>query len=144
MSHTPVWPVRITGEGDLIHDQIAVFRAWCRRHTGARMEMIVRKRGTKRSADQNRLLWALISEIAAEAGYDAHEHEQLHYMLLCERFGTWERTPGGHLSRLFGRSVRVPKKTSSQLTTVEFTEYLDWLARFAAEHFGVVVQLPGD
>lgn len=95
----------------------------------------------KRSLAQNRFLWGhALPLIAEHLGYDHHEHDRLHYDLLSVRFGTQAILP-----MVPGAPPRiVPSKTSSELTTVEFAEYLEWLVRYAAEHFGVVIQLPDE
>jgi hypothetical protein len=88
-----------------------------------------------RSLDQNAWLWGVaLPMIADDIGYDKHEHELLHYELLAERFGRVER-PGG---------LVLPRRTSSKMTTAEFSEYMEWLVRFAATKFGVTLPLPGE
>jgi hypothetical protein len=88
-----------------------------------------------RSLDQNAWLWGLaLPMIAEDIGYDKHEHEWLHYELLAERFGTVKAAGG----------LVLPAKTTSKMTTREFSDYMEWLVRFAAQKFGVVVPLPDE
>jgi hypothetical protein len=37
-----------------------------------------------------------------------------------------------------------PAKTSSQLSTKEFSDYMEWLVRWAAMEHGIRVPLPGE
>jgi hypothetical protein len=71
-------------------------------------------------------------------GYDKHDKagkEQLHEGLLC----------------LFGGTViepvtkrEVAKVRSSKMSKQEFSEYVEWIARWAATEHGVVIVLPGE
>ena len=101
----------------------------------------VTKRYGKRSLAQNSWLWGVALPLIAEhCWYDHHEHERLHYDLLAVRFGTETINP-----TLPGATARiVPAKTSSQLTKAEFSDYIDWLVRYAATDLGVVVPLPNE
>ena len=97
----------------------------------------------KRTNRQNRALWgqvydSLLAGLADEVGYDKHDKfgkEQLHEGLLC----------------LYGGTVvepvtkrEVAKVRSSKMTKSEFSDYVEWIARWAASEHGVVVELPGE
>lgn len=89
----------------------------------------------QRSNQQNAWLWSVaLPMIAEHLGYDHHEHEALHYDLLAQRFGTVARPSG----------LVMPTQTSSKLSVKDFSEYMEWLVRFAAESFGVVIPLPDE
>jgi hypothetical protein len=108
---------------------------------GRTVTVTVARETRKRSLAQNAWLWGVALPLIAEyLGYDHHEHERLHYDLLSVRFGTVAVAPlvDGAQPRI------VPKKTSSELTTAEFTEYMEWLLRFAADKWGVVLPLPDE
>jgi|SRR6185369_2600960 len=108
---------------------------------GSELTVTVEKKSRKRSVVQNAWLWGVAYPLIAESiGYDHHEHEHLHYDLLAVRFGTKAVTPlvDGAPPRI------VPKQTSAGLTTKEFSEYMEWLVRFAAEKFSVVLPLPDE
>lgn len=108
---------------------------------GQEVVLTVEARGRSRSAAQNRWLWGCaLPLIADHCGYDHHEHERLHYDLLSVRFGTVAIAP------LVPQAPPriVPSKTSSELNTKEFSEYMDWLVRYAAETFSVVIPLPDE
>jgi hypothetical protein len=110
---------------------------------GEEFALTITEREDKRSSKQNRLLWGtcydqLIAGIADEVGYDRHDKhgkEQLHEGLLC----------------LYGGMViepvtkrEVAKVRSSKMTVAEFSAYVEWIARWAAQEHGVVIVLPGE
>jgi hypothetical protein len=68
----------------------------------------------KRSLDQNALYWSWINILAPHAGYSA---EDLHDVLKVKFLGTKEIT-------FRGEPILIAKSTTG-LTTKEFTEYLD-------------------
>lgn len=128
-------------DGKLRLEHRAEFDDYIHTFEDQRVVLTVRKFREQRSAAQNRWLWGKALPLIAEyCGYDEHETEDLHYDLLGVRFGTVEVEP-----RFPGAPHRVvPAKTSSQLTTAEFSEYMDWLVRFAAQKWGVMIPLPDE
>ncbi len=103
---------------------------------GEEVELEIRKRRTKRSDQQNRLLWALLTPWAHFLGYEPVE---LKDELLGLLWGYEE-----HISKLTGEVLRVPNKArSSKLTTAEFTEFIDFMAIKAAET-GYVMEMPDE
>lgn len=130
--------------GDLHYKSPAYFeRAISTLGDGEEVTVTVSKPQDKRSLRQNRFLWGplydqLLVGIAEAVGYDKHDKagkEQMHEGLLM----------------LFGGTVidpitkrEVAKERSSAMTTTRFAEFVDWIARYAAEEHGVVVTLPGE
>jgi hypothetical protein len=115
---------------------------YIRQHfTGREFTLTVKAKTSKRSLAQNAWHWGVALPLIAEhLGYDRHEHDQLHYDLLAVRFGTKAIPP-----LLPGAPPRIePQRTSSELTTQEFSDYMDWLVRYAAQEFGVVIPLPDE
>lgn len=112
-------------------------RQYLRGLRGQRVDVIVKPHRKDRSLDQNAWIWGVAYPIiAAEIGYDEHEHEDLHYALMEKCFGS-------HFDKRLGSLV--PNKRSSRLTTKEFSTYMDWLVRFAAQELGgILVPLPGE
>ena len=102
---------------------------------GERVE--IRKVKRTRSLDQNAWIWGVAYPQLAEAlGYEPHEIEELHYGLVAK----WG---GEHFDKRLG--AMVPNKRSSKLTTKEFSDYMEWLVRFAAKECGgVVIELPDE
>lgn len=90
-----------------------------------------------RSLDQNAWIWGVAyPEIAEALGYEPHEIEELHYGLVAK----WG---GEHFDKRLG--AMVPNKRSSKLTTKEFSDYMEWLVRFAAKECGgVCIELPDE
>lgn len=110
---------------------------------GEEVVVTVAKKQDRRSLAANRALWGpiysqLIDGIAEQVGYDKHDKsgkEQLHEGPLM----------------LFGGTVvdpitkrEVAKERSSQMTVARFSEFMEWIARWAATEHGVVVVMPGE
>ena len=137
-SFVPVFNGEITPDGRLQMDGIEASqrRRYLRSLAGKRVGVVIRERRAQRSHNQNAWLWGVAIPLLAEAfGYDQHEHEQLHYQLLAECFGTV-------YDQRFGRDVC--RVTSSRLTTKEFSDYMEWLVRWAAVEHGCVIPLPNE
>jgi hypothetical protein len=131
---TPIWAGTVRG-GAVHLDTRPLFDAYAKAFEGERVELVLRNRKSQRSLDQNAWIWGVAYPLLAEGlGYDAHEHDVLHYALV-EKWGgsSWDK-------RL---RTMVPNKRSSHLTTKEFSDYMEWLVRFAAE-CGVIVPLPDE
>lgn len=110
-------------------------------YTGREFVLTVKALESKRSLAQNRLWWGhILPAIAEHCGYDHHEHEHLHYDILSVRFGTEAIAP-----LIPGAQPRIePKRTSSQLSVKEFNELIEWTVRWAAQQFGLVIDLPDE
>ena len=138
VSQVPVFPVRVTPEAQLKVPSGArpQFQAWLQKLAGTDCELVVRKRKSKRSLDQNAWIWGVAYPLIAEAiGYGSHEIEDMHYGLVAK----WA---GEHFDKRLGSMV--PNKRSSQLSTVEFSKYMEWLVIYAAESLNCCVPLPGE
>ena len=100
------------------------------------LRTILRK--SKRSTDQNALLWALYDDVLKRGGetLGGWTKDDLHEYALGEYFG-WKK------HEAFGRTRLKPNRRSSRLTKSEFTDFLDWFVRRMAEH-GIVLELPGE
>jgi hypothetical protein len=130
----PIWLGVVHG-GRLALDVRADFDAYVRGLSG-RVELVIRRAKSKRSLDQNAYVFGVAYPLLADAlGYDAHEIEDLHYALVAK----WG---GEHFDKRL--NAMVPNKRSSRLSTVEFSEYMEWLVRFGAETCGCVIPLPGE
>ncbi len=138
---TPVFYGNCDSEGRLSLDRPGDLKRHQKGYAGQRVELTLKARKSKRSIDQNSWLWGIAHPLLAEhLGYDEHEHERLHYDMLALRFGTVAVTP-----LLKGAAPRiVPAKTSSELNTAEFSDYMEWYVRTAASEFGCVIPLPNE
>lgn len=97
------------------------------------------KKDTRTNA-QNRMMWGhvydqLLTGLASELGYERNEKDYLHEAL-CRLYG------GTVEDKATGLTVR--KFRTSKATKKEFTDYIEWLARWAAQEHGVVIALPGE
>ena len=85
-----------------------------------------------RSNAQNRLLWSWIGIISDETGYTPDE---LHEYLKTRLLGVEEKTIMGH-------DIFIPKSTT-KLTALEFTQYLEKIEMLAME-MGINLPHPSD
>ena len=134
----PVWHGRVADDGRLTLDSMEATdrQRYLRGLIGKAVDVVVRVHRKKRSVDQNAWLWGPAYEVLGETlGYDVHEHEQMHYAILAEYFGTVYDPRSG---------MTFPARTSSQLNTKEFSTYMDWLVRWAATEHGAVIPLPDE
>jgi hypothetical protein len=95
-------------------------------------------RKSKRTPDQNALLWALYED-ALRLGGEAlggWTKDDMHEYMLGEYWG-WDE------QKAFGRTRLKPKKRSSQRTKLEFADFVEFVVRRFAEH-GIVLKLPGE
>lgn len=104
------------------------------------MDLIVtvKQKRKRRSEDQNRLLWSLYGDIIRMGGetMGGWTAEDIHELMLGEHFGWVEMRIGRHRRKK-------PARRSSGLSTVEFSEFIDFIVRYMA-NLGVVLQIPGD
>jgi len=133
----PVWSGTVThGRIELDASDAERRRRYLETLEGKAIEVVVRRKQRKRSVDQNAWLWGKAYPLLADAlGYDAHEHELLHYACLGECFGTT-------FDQRFGREL--PRVSSSRMTTKEFSGYMEWLVRWSAVEHGCVIPLPSE
>lgn len=87
----------------------------------------------RRSDDQNRALWGVAYRTLSEA--TGNDSEDLHTYFLGEWAG-WE------VIQVMGQTRRVPKRRSSKLTTVEFSDFYAFIQQRSAETVGVYVPDP--
>lgn len=137
MNQAPIFSGSVTADGVLVLADAERSRraAHLRRLAGTSVDVIIRKRKSKRSLAQNAWIWAVAYPLLAESwGYDRHEREGMHYALIGKCFGLkWNEK----------LQMAVPVARSSKLSTKAFSEYMEWLIRFAAAD-GIVIPLPGE
>lgn len=98
---------------------------------GTRLTVVIRRQRERRSIDQNRLYWMWLKCLSDETG---HTDEELHGFFK-------QQFLGGHYHRVLGKRV-IMAATTTQLTTVAFTEYLDRINAFAAGELGITLPQP--
>lgn len=129
---------RVSAEGKLVLNDDAKRRlkVWMGSLAGEDVDFVIRKYRANRSTAQNAWVWGVAYPLIAEhVGYDRHEIDDLHYALVAKCFGT-------HVDERLGTDV--PNARSSKLTTKQFSDYMEWLVRFAAQELGVVIPLPDE
>lgn len=137
---TPVFTGRVNDADQIKLDRPEEFERYRRQFKGKPIELILRGRKSQRSSEQNRWLWGVALELlVTEFGYDTHEQdrakEDLHYHLVETCFGNhWD-------ARL---KKQVPNVRSSHLSPKEFANYMEWLVRYAAQHYSVIIPLPNE
>jgi hypothetical protein len=123
-------------EGKLADQVRGRILAHLRTYAGVGLDVVIRQHRDNRSLPQNAWIWGVAYPLIAETlGYDKHEHDDLHYALVAKCFGV-------HHDDKLGADV--PNARSSKLTTAQFSEYMDWLVRFAAQEWGCVIPLPDE
>lgn len=81
---------------------------------------------SKRSPEQNSLLWAIYEEIARETGNEKQDiHEAMKARFLDRRF-----------LKLGDESLPIPA-SSTALDTMEFSEFVEKVQAFAAQELGI-------
>lgn len=88
-----------------------------------------------RSSSQNAYLWGVVYPIILQT-LEGWEAEDVHTYLLGEHYG-WDKIEG------LGRPRMRPVRRSSKMTTVEFSEHVEFIQRFMAER-GVYVPDPNE
>lgn len=131
-----VFPGRFDDRAEFKPADPEKFRTARLKLAGKRAEVVFRKPKSKRSLEQNKWHWGIaVPMIADSLGYDRHEYKEVHYALVAKCFGT-KFDPK--------LKIEIPNKRSSELTTREFAELMEWEVRYAAQEWGVVLPLPGE
>ena len=104
----------------------------------ANLEFEAREKKPKRSDQQNRLLFALYTDIIEKGGEAMRgwTKDDLHEFFLSTHFGT-------EVVEMFGKKRQRPLRRSSKLNKHEFADFIDSVVRFMAQQ-GVYLDLPGD
>lgn len=98
------------------------------------LKNILRK--SKRTLDQNALLWVLYADALKQGGeaLGGWTSADLHEYMLGEYFGWTEH-------KALGRTRLKPNRRSSRLTKTEFSDFLAFVVQRFAEH-EIVLELP--
>jgi hypothetical protein len=123
------------GELHIVPEHMSRWRAFKRRVAGKVHVRVAKSRGKRSIPELRWIRGVAIPLIAEELGYDKHEHDDLHYHFLRVCFGT--RTTR------FGEEVPNVAHTGD-LNTKEAAEYMEWLSRYVATEFGIVLPMPNE
>jgi len=139
MALTRVFHGTVSDDGERLEwlaTEALLRRGYLRQLAGKPVDVVITRHRQHRSDKQNRWHWGVaVQLIAQELGYDKHEYEDVHYALVAKCFGT-------HFDARLKQDV--PNKRSSQLTTVEMSELMEWEVRFGAQELGIVIPLPNE
>ncbi len=125
--------MKLTFAGSVINGKLRLdrredFDASLRHLEGKQVVLELSKRTRKRTKEQNAWYWDAIAGLADHIGYDTAEelHEDLGHKFLLKHH------PSGLESR----------RSTTALTTVEFSDYMERVIRWAAEFHGYVISDP--
>ncbi len=125
--------MRLTFAGSVLNGKLRLdrredFEASVRHFEGKRVTLELAKLTRKRSKEQNAWYWDAIAGLADHIGYDTAEelHEDLGHKFLLVH----------HASGLESR------RSTTALTTVEFSDYMERVIHWAAEFHGYIIQDP--
>lgn len=123
----------VDDDGKFALTEPRAFRAHLQDLKGQEVVLMVKPRPRKRSLDQNAYWWAEpVKRLAEHCGYTP---SQMHYALLGECFG-YSNGPTGQ---------PVPNKpSSSELTTQEFSQLIEWVLTWAPAELGVRIMAPNE
>lgn len=133
MSRVASFVLPATADRSTVLDKLARFA----RQLGSekRWRVTIEPYSKTRSSSQNAYLWGVVYPLILEhlPGWTA---DDVHEFFLGEHFG-WETVEG------FGRKRMKPLRRSSRLSTVEFSEHVEFIQRFMAEK-GVYIPDPNE
>jgi hypothetical protein len=110
----------------------ARYYSWLSSLEGQRVEIIVRKPGTKRSNEANRYYWGVVVKMIADfCGYNSDE---MHEALKEKFLGSGERDEHGLMVI----------KSSAALSVDEFIQYTNKIVMWAAQELLVYIPSPGE
>ena len=126
----PVFLARLDGHGKVIIRDRQSFDNYAKTLQGHELEVIIRKRKSQRSIQQNRFYFGCVVKLIGEyCGYDTDDmHEAL-----AMKFLRIDDCPITGVPR---------RKRTPKTNTAEFAAYVDQCIRFGAE-LGVVIPEPG-
>lgn len=115
------------------------FEQWCRENSGKDVVVKIERKYKKRSNPQNRFYHGVVVQEVKlgflNVGYDMKADEVHHF--LKQKFNILQ-IPG-----VGGEVIEVPGSTTD-MTTVQFMEYVERIAQWAAEYLGVVIPAPNE
>ena len=94
---------------------------------GKKIKISVKKWDEKRSIDQNRGLWRWNKILSDETGYT---EEEIHYVMCGELYGY-------KTIKIGGKEIQKPIKTTSNMSTSEFSHHIMLYEIRAREFFGI-------
>lgn len=130
----------IKGEKRIVFDSLNRYHRLLDALRCDRVTVTIEREVKRRSQKQNAWIWGCAYEfMLADSGYELNElkeaKEALHYSLIRKCFGTtWDARVKDY----------VPNVRSSKLSTEQFSQYMEWLQRHAAQEWNVIVPSPNE
>jgi len=129
----PVFRARVEG-GKLHLEARTAFQALVERLEGKEVDLILRPRRKRRSLRANAYYWTVVVPMIADyMGHARDEYEAVHFALKEKFLRDRERETHG----------LIWVRSTANLTSGEFADYVDACIRFAALELGVVIPDPG-
>ncbi len=127
----------ITDEGKLtIHNRVSL-EEWARQNAGRNILVKFERRGAKRSLPQNRYYHGVVVQMVMlglrEIGYSL-SHDETHFFLKAKFNMVQVPNKDGVVMELPG--------TTTELNKIEFGEYIERIAQWAAEYLSVEIPPP--
>ena len=128
---TPIFQGRIE-KGKLILETPNRFRVYLSKHEGKPVEIIVRKKKSQRSLNQNNWYWSCI--VAMISDYLGYTKEECHFALRERLARNRERERNG----------LVITESTATMDTVRFAKYCDEIVRWSEEFLHLYIPKPGE
>lgn len=129
----------ITDSGKLHIQNRKRLEEWSSQYPGKQVLIKIERRGVKRSTQQNRYLWGIVYEEVRlgflNIGYEMTADE-VHFFLK-EKFNPVT------VENKDGVVIEMPGSTT-QMTKTQFSEYIEKIARFAAEYLSIKIPAPNE
>lgn len=100
---------------------------------GKRIHLTIEKLKSKRSTQQNKFYWVLVTILANEIGYDKMEMHDLIKFKFLRTEKVFEKT--GEIFEYL--------KSTTELNKTDFADFIGSLQRWSAETFNVILPDPG-
>ncbi len=130
----------ITPEGKLVLNERHTFIKLLQPLKGREIELVVKRRAKTRSGDQNAYYWGVVVHLVMEGlndlGHDVTQEDT--HDFLKGQFNAREV-----VNEATGEVVKVPRSTT-ELSTAEFSEYVERISKWAGEWLGISIPLPNE
>ncbi len=131
---------RVRG-GRFVPDNRGLLASHIKSFEGMDVQFTISKRRKRRSGDQNAYYWGVVVNMVRDGMQEVWgEHvslEESHHILKFQC--NYEE----RVNEATGEIIKIPK-TTTELSTAEFEEYLERCRRFAQEWLQVIIPLPNE
>jgi hypothetical protein len=133
MALVPIFTGRVTEQAQLVlpANEQSYRHAHLRSLAGKDVEIVIRKRRTQRSLQQNKYLHTVVFPLLAKEFCDSVEGVK--FDLMGEKWGWTYTKSGNHMP---------VKPHTSEMTVEECTEFIDWVIPWAMTTHGIDVPPP--